>query len=193
VIAVAIDESADDVRPWVDGITMPVLLDREHLLTEVFAISNVPAVVWIDEAGRIARPTAVAFGSDMFKDFTGVGAGPHLDAVRRWVREGVVDIDTDTARTAVPDLADDEVLARLHFRIGTAARRDGNDATARAHLERAVELAPDDLTIWRAAMPLLGDDPFGEPFFAKFQAWQERGSPFHGLDAMTGDDAQEGV
>jgi hypothetical protein len=188
VIAVAIDDAADDVRPWVDGITMPVLLDREHVLTELFAISNVPAVVWIDEDGRIARPTAVAFGSDMFKDFTGVGAGPHLDAVRRWVREGVVDIDADTARAAVPDLSDDEVRARLHFRIGAAARRAGDDATARANLERAVELAPDDLTIWRAAMPLLGDDPFGEPFFAKFQAWQERGSPFHGLAALSDDD-----
>ena len=185
MIAVAIDESADDVRPWVDGITMPVLLDREHVLTEVFAISNVPAVVWIDEDGRIARPTAVAFGSDMFKDFTGVGAGPHLDAVRRWVRDGTVDIDADTARTAVPDLTDDEVLARLHFRIGAAARRIGDDAAARTHLDCAVELAPDDLTIWRAAMPLLGEDPFGQPFFTKFQEWQERGSPFHGLGALS--------
>lgn len=188
MIAVAIDDDAAAVRPWVDGITMPVLLDREHVLTEVFAISNVPAVVWIDEDGRIARPTAVAFGSDMFKDFTGVGAGPHLDAVRRWVREGVVDISTDDARDAVPDLSDDDVRARLHFRVGAAARRAGDDAVSRANLERAVELAPDDLTIWRAAMPLMGDDPFGEPFFAKFQAWQERGSPFHGLGAMTEDD-----
>jgi hypothetical protein len=167
---------------------MPVLLDREHVLTEVLAISNVPAVVWIDEDGHIARPNAVAFGSDMFIDFTGVGAGPHFDAVRRWVRDGTVDIADDAARDAVPDLTDDEVRARLHFRIGAAARRAGDDATARTHLERAVELAPDDLTIWRAAMPLLGDDPFGQEFFVKFQAWQERGSPFHGLAAMTGDD-----
>jgi hypothetical protein len=188
VISVALDESADDVRPWVDGITMPVLLDREHVLTEVLAISNVPAVVWIDEDGNIARPNAVAFGSDMFIDFTGVGAGPHFDAVRRWVRDGTVDITNDAARDAVPDLTDDEVRARLHFRIGAAARRAGDAATARMHLERAVELAPDDLTIWRAAMPLLGDDPFGQEFFVKFQAWQERGSPFHGLAAMTGDD-----
>lgn len=189
MIAVAIDDSADDVRPWVEGITMPVLLDREHVLTEVFAISNVPAVVWIDEEGCIARPTAVAFGSDLFKDFTGVGAGPHLDAVRRWVRDGVVDVDADDARGAVTDLGDADVMARLHFRIGAAARRAGDTVTSRAHLERAVELAPDDLTIWRAAMPLLGEDPFGEPFFAKFQAWQERGSPFNGLAAMTGEES----
>ena len=51
VIAVAIDQSADDVRPFTDGLTMPVLYDPHHLLTELYAISNVPTVVWIDEDG----------------------------------------------------------------------------------------------------------------------------------------------
>src|SRR5215213_10468169 len=37
VIAVAIDESPDDVRPWTDGVTMPVLIDPQHVLTEVYA------------------------------------------------------------------------------------------------------------------------------------------------------------
>ena len=49
VVAVAIDDSADDVRPFVEGITMPVLYDPNHVLTELYAISNVPTVVWIDE------------------------------------------------------------------------------------------------------------------------------------------------
>ena len=117
MIAVAIDESADDVRPWVDGITMPVLLDREHVLTEVFAISNVPAVVWIDEAGRIARPTAVAFGSDMFKDFTGVDAEPHLEAVREWVRDGTEPSGATGAPETVADLSD----ATLHALVKRAS------------------------------------------------------------------------
>ena len=47
------------------------------------------------------------------------------------------------------------------------------------------ELAPDDLTIWRAALPLLGDDPFGETFFAKYGEWQERGLPYNGLPPIT--------
>ena len=55
VIAVAIDQSADDVRPFADGLTMPVLYDPHHLLTELYAISNVPTVVWIDER-RTDRP-----------------------------------------------------------------------------------------------------------------------------------------
>ena len=53
MIAVALDESPDDVRPWAEGVTMPVLIDREHVLTELYAISTVPAVVWIDEDGTV--------------------------------------------------------------------------------------------------------------------------------------------
>ena len=68
MIGVAIDDSPDDVRPWVEAISFPVLIDPEHLLTELLAISNVPTVLWIDEDNHIARPNGVAFGSDMFKD-----------------------------------------------------------------------------------------------------------------------------
>jgi peroxiredoxin len=187
VIAVAIDESPDDVRPWTEGLTMPLLIDPQHVLTEVYAISNVPAVVWIDEDDRIVRPNSVAFSNDMFKEFTGAESGPHLDAVRTWVRDGSVGMDEADARAAVPDLSDDEVRARLHFRIAVEARRRGDDATARRHFRRAGELAPMDFTVRRAAMPLMGEDPFGPEFMELFGEWQAAGSPFHGLPPMTAD------
>jgi hypothetical protein len=188
VIAVALDESPDDVRPWAEGITLPVLIDPQHVLTEVYAISNVPAVVWIDEDDRIVRPVGVAFSNDMFTEFTGAESGPHLDALRAWVRDGTEPMSEADARAAVPDLSDDEVLARLHFRIGVEARRRGHDDAARRHLERAGELAPMDFTIRRAAMPLLGGDPFGSEFMDLYSDWQAAGSPFHGLAPMTADD-----
>ena len=50
---------------------------------------------------------------------------------------------------------------------------------------RAGELAPNDFTIRRAAMPLMGEDPFGQDFMVLFQEWQDAGSPFHGLEPMT--------
>jgi hypothetical protein len=30
---VALDESPDDVRPWAEGISLPVLIDPQHVLT----------------------------------------------------------------------------------------------------------------------------------------------------------------
>jgi hypothetical protein len=187
VIAVAIDESPDDVRPFTEGITFPVLIDPEHLLSELYAISNVPTVVWIDEDDRIVRPNGVAFGTDMFKDFTGVDAEPHLELVRRWVRTG--EAPTPVAEEQqVEDLGDDEILARLHFRIAAHARRAGDVETASRHFARAGELAPHDFTIRRATMPLVGDDPFGEKFFAMYQEWERAGMPYHGLAPVPTDE-----
>jgi peroxiredoxin len=187
-IPVAIDEDPEDVRPFTEGIDLPVLVDRQHVLTERYAISNVPTVLWIDEDDRIVRPNGVAFGTDLFVDFTGVSAGPHLDMVRRWVRDGEAPADGDDARAAVEDLSDDELLARLHFRVAAAARRRGDGArgdedTARRHFDAAVALAPYDFTVRRAAMPLTGRDPFGQEFFAWYQEWQDAGMPYHGLKA----------
>jgi peroxiredoxin len=184
VIAVAIDTAAEDVAPWAEGITMPLLYDPTHLLTELYAISNVPTVVWIDEDDRIVRPNGAAFGSDLFVGFTGVSAGPHLDSVRRWVRHGVVPLTGDEARQAVGDLSEEEVLARLHFRVAAEAHRRGDLDTTRRHVATASALAPDDLTIWRAGMPLIGEDPFGDDFLARYEEWKQRGMPYHGLQPV---------
>ncbi len=184
VIAVAMDQAAEDVTPYCEGITMPVLYDSQHILSELYAISNVPTVVWIDEEETIVRPNGYAFGTDLFREITGFEASPHLDQVRRWARDGVVPISEQEARSAVEDLSDDEVLARLHFRVAAEAHRRGDQDVTRAHLAEAADLAPDDLTIWRAAMPLMGEDPFGPGFMARYEEWQQQGSPYHGLPAV---------
>jgi peroxiredoxin len=183
VIGVAIDNAAQDVVPWTEGITFPVLYDSNHALTELYAISNVPTVVWIDEDDDIVRPNGVAFGSDLFTDFTGVEAGPHQAAVRAWVRDGVVPIAADAARRAVDDLSEAEVAARLHFRLGVDALQRGADATGRRQLAMAAELAPYDWTVRRAAMPLVGQDPFGQDFLTLYEEWKDQGMPYHGLSA----------
>jgi peroxiredoxin len=181
VVGVALDVDPDVVRPFVEGISMPVLYDPERQLPEMFAISNVPTVVWIAEDGRIVRPPGAAHGSDLFVDFTGIPSGPHLEEVRRWVADGSVPISPEEAAGAVADLSEDEVLARLHFRVAAEAHRRGDEPTTRRHAERAAELAPDDLAVWRAAMPLVGQDPFGQGFLDRYEAWRSRGSPAHGL------------
>ncbi len=186
VIAVAIDQRADDVRPFTEGITMPVLYDPHHLLTELYAISNVPTVVWIDEAGSIVRPNGEAFGSDTFADFTGADSSPHKEMVRRWVRQGDLPMGAAEARNAVADLSDDEVLARLHFRIAAEAHRRGDAEVTRTHVLRAGELAPDDLTVWRAGMPLIGEDPFGQGFLDRYDEWRAKGSPAHSMPSVRG-------
>lgn len=166
------------MRPWTDGIEFPVLVDQQHTVSELYAISNVPTVIWIDEGDRIVRPNGVAFGTDTVTAFTGIESKPHLDLVRNWVVNGIV---PETTSVQVDDLSEGDVLGRLHFRIAAHARRAGDDATAARHFGRAAELAPHDWTVRRAAMPLSGGDPFGAEFFVMYEEWEAAGRPYHGI------------
>jgi hypothetical protein len=48
----------------------------------------------------------------------------------------------------------------------------------------ADQLAPDDFTIWRAGMKLIGEDPFGAEFFDRYTEWQQRhGGPLQVLES----------
>lgn len=150
-------------------------------MSELYAFSNVPTVVWIDEDDRIVQPNWVAFGTDTFYEFTGIESGPQKELIKSWVRDGTPMMSTEQARDAVGDLSADEEQAKLYFRIGAHLKRLGDEAGAQLNLARAVGLAPHDWTVRRAAMPLQGKDPFGEEFFAMYKEWQEAGSPYHGV------------
>jgi hypothetical protein len=186
VIAVAIDEAADTIRDYIrestSGITYPVLVDAQHLLTELYTISNVPTVVLIDENDAIAQPNWNAYATDTFKDFTGIESGAQLDAVRRWVVDGQTLMTQEDARGAIDDLSADEEAARLHFRIAVHLRNSGDEAGAERNFDEACTLAPHDWTIRRASLPLRGGDPFGPEFFSLLAEYEEAGRPYHGVN-----------
>jgi hypothetical protein len=186
VIAVAIDEAADKIRAYIDddtdGITYPVLFDAHHLLTELYAISNVPTVLLIDADDTIVQPNWNAYATDTFKDFTGIDSGTQLDAIRRWVIDGETLMSSDEARDVVGDLSHDEEQARLHFRLALHLRDRGDDAGSERNFDLACALAPHDWTIRRAALPLRGGDPFGPEFFELLAEFDAAGRPYHGVD-----------
>jgi len=181
VIAVAVDEDVDKIRQAAEGITYPVLIDADHVVTELFAISNVPTVLLIDEHDRIVQPNWNAFSNDMFREITGIDSGAQREAIRRWVLDGTPIIGIDEAKGAVADLSPDEESAKLHFRIGVHLRDAGDTDGARRNFERSGELAPFDWTNRRAAIQLQGGDPFGEPYRELAAEYQAAGRPFHGI------------
>ena len=185
VIAVAIDEDVEAVRGFMEGITYPVLMDVDHVLTELYAISNVPSVVMIDENDTIVQPNWNAYATDTFKDYTGIDSGEQLEVIRQWVINDTPMMTADEAKTAVGDLSPDEELARLHFRIANHLRGQGDNDGAARNFDRAAEHAPHDWTIRRAMMPLRGGDPFGDEFFALAAEYAEAGRPFHGVAARS--------
>lgn len=181
VVAVAIDEDPEAVRPFTDGVTYPVLIDRDRTFTDAWGIVNVPTVVWLDEDDRVVRPNDVAFGTETFREFTKVDSRPHHEALRRWVLDGEEPLSEEEAAAARWTPTDEHQRARLHFRMGLHLWRAGDLDGATEHFDRATELAPWDFTIRRAQLPLLGKDPFlGEDFLRFYQEWDEAGRPRYG-------------
>jgi peroxiredoxin len=177
VVAVAVDEDAEAVRPFAEGIGFPVLLDRDRMFAERYALTNVPTVVWVDEAGVMVRGQDVAFPTAMFRQFHGIDSTDHLDGIRRWVRTG--EAPADDVGAHVPD--PDEQLAHLHYRLALHLWRDGRRDPAQRHFDRAASLAPLDFTVRRAVLPLQGKDPFlGEEFLALWSEWDAAGRPYYG-------------
>ena len=178
----ALDRSADDVRPWLEAAaaTHPALIDAEHRVADLYGIINVPTGIWIDERGRIVRPNDAVFGSDTFVELHGRPAEPHLDALRAWVRDGVLPFPGDDAVRAHQALpTPEEQQARAEFALAWHLHRAGRLEAAERHFVRAGELAPHDFTIRRGSMPIRGQDPMGADFAPLFQEWVESGTPYY--------------
>ncbi len=55
------DATAAAAAPFATGVDFPVVLDRGHLLGELFGVVNVPSGIWIDEDGTVVRPPETAY------------------------------------------------------------------------------------------------------------------------------------
>lgn len=176
----ALDQSADDARPFIEAAAPehPSLIDTEHLVADLYAIVNVPTLIWIDEQGRIVRPNEVAFGTDTFKELTGFDSAPYLAALRAWVKEGASPLTEDEVRERQMMPTAEEQLAKAEFGLGWYLHQRGRSEAATRHFARAGELSPDDFTVRRAAMPIQGIDPMTSPeFIDLYTKWTERGRP----------------
>ncbi len=182
LVSVALDDSADAARPWVEASDpvpeFPVLVDPDHRIVEAFGVVNVPSVVWIDEDDHIVRAPVIAPGDDQFRDFTEIDSSVHHDQLRAWVADGTLPADDpDDVRASLNVPTDEVQQARVERRLGAWLERHGHHDAAVAAMERAVALAPLDFTINRASMWQRGADPFGTEFFDLWERWIAAGRP----------------
>ena len=150
------------------------------MVADLYRIINVPTGIWIDEAGRIARPNDAVFGNDTFVAMHGIPSGPHLDALRAWVTTGAVPFPSAgeiRARQVLPTPA--EQLARAEFTLAWHLHRQGRTDAAERHFLRAGELSPHDWTIRRGSMPIRGLDPMGEALIPLWNEWAAAGMPYY--------------
>jgi hypothetical protein len=143
---------------------------------------NVPTAVWIDERGKIVRPSEPAGVTDAFRKMDRTNFSipteamnelqakrkAYLDALRDWVANGAA------SRFA---LSESEVLRRMHtpddshvraaanFRLGEYLFRKGRPIAAKKYFEEAKRLRPESWNYKRQAWAL--EDPMkaGGPEF----------------------------
>lgn len=173
LVTVALDDDEDAVRKWssrVDGL--PVAIDPDHRVSDVFGVVNVPATIWLDEDGRVVKPPTIAPGDDQFAEYTEVESGTHHDALRQWVHGGAAPVAESAEET------EQVRLARAERRLAAWLHRAGETEAAARHFATAIELAPLDFSIRRSSMPARGQDPFvGEEFIELWEQWSAAGRP----------------
>jgi hypothetical protein len=181
VITVAVDRGPEAARPWIEAArpTHPSLIDSRHRIADLYNMVNVPTVVWIDEGGRIARPNDVAFGTNTFRQITGIDAAAHQAALRAWVTGAAAPMSEAETRAllSLPTATDQQ--ARAEFGLGQWLHEQGRSAAAERHFVRAGQLAPHDFMIRRGTMPIRGIDPMGPQFRSMLQEWTAGGRPYY--------------
>ena len=162
------DASFEAARPWIEAAkpSYPCVIDRDHRVADLYNMVNVPQAVWIDEAGRIVRPTESAGAHEGFRAMdratgkvpdevaaiTSQAKRTYVDAVRDWVIHGRSSVhafgpDQAIAHLTLPDAS--SAQAHAHFRLGQHLRRHGRQAEAQVHFAEARRLHPDSWNIWR--------------------------------------------
>lgn len=162
------DSRADAARPWIEAAkpSYPCLVDRDHRVAELYHMVNVPQAVWIDENGRVVRPTESAGAYEGFRAMdratrkvpddvaaiTAQAKRTYVEAVRDWALRGDASPHAfppvrAAARLTVPD--EGVALAHAHFRLGQHLSRCGHADAAQGHFAEARRLHPDSWNIWR--------------------------------------------
>jgi hypothetical protein len=181
VVTVALDRNPEEARPWIEAAAPghPSLVDTDYLLADLYAMVNVPTVVWIDEAGRIVRPNDVFFVSDAYSDRTGYRPERPIEALRAWVAGTGPALGKAATASRPPRPSDTQQLAKTAFALGWWLAQQGRTAEAEPHFARAAALAPEDFTIRRGAMRQRGQDPAGPEFFAMVAEWAAAGHDYY--------------
>lgn len=151
-------------------------------MAELYDMVNVPTAVWIDERGKIVRPSEPAGVTDAFRKMDRSNFSiptdamnelqakrkAYLDAIRDWVANGsasrfALSESEVVRRMHTPD--DKQVRAAANFCLGEYLFEQGHPDAAKKYFEAAKRLRPESWNYKRQAWAL--EDPMkaGGPEF----------------------------
>ncbi len=168
IVSVAMDSDVEAARPWVEEAspTFITLVDQEHRLSALYNMVNVPQAVWIDEAGRIVRPTESGGSIDILREFdpalggfpeeaqarAGKAKETYLGAVRDWAINGSNSqfaFSPEEVQAHLEPMGADQAMAHTKFRLGFELAAQGKKEEAERVFAECRELHPDSWNIFR--------------------------------------------
>ncbi|MDX6476674.1 MAG: hypothetical protein QOH95_2185 [Gaiellaceae bacterium] len=178
IVTVALDVDPESARPFVERAEPehPSLIDRAHVVDELFGIVNVPNSVWIDEQGVIVRPvevsnvreSAIASGkvdpASLPAKLRELITGIHYDhesyvaALRDWAAKGAEStwaLEPHEVIARSTPRSPETARAAAHFELGEHLHRLGPVEAAQRHWREAHRLAPENWTYKRQAWQLV--------------------------------------
>ena len=159
----------------------PSLIDRHHVMADLFGITNIPQSVWIDENGMIVRPAETApappqpgdtgrprveLPNQLPQRFVEIlteaakiksDSAEYHTALRDWVDNGAKSrFAMSPARVVERSRPRDNAksLGHAHFALATQLEIDGHHDAAIRHFREAHRLVPESWTFRRQAWSL---------------------------------------
>lgn len=197
LISVAEDTGGEEAAgKWFDRAdpTFTQIVDKNHQISTLYNMVNVPTGVWIDEEGTIVRPNETAYSSNVElnlgeKSIRSAG-GDYVAALKDWVAKGAEsefalskDEVTKHLSPREPQLA----KAEAAFQLGIYFHEQGNEALANEYWGQAQAAHPDSWNYHRQDWAFTPKEANAN-WMKKFQALDKEYYP--ALDLPTMSDAQ---
>ncbi len=145
--------------PWIEAgkAEYTVLVDKQHVVTRLYNMVNVPTAVWINEQGRIVRPNEVAYSSNKGMSVTKVDTEPWINGLRDWVKLGdksAFALSAAELRERLKPQNPDWALASAEFGLAEYLYQTGKGEAAIPHYKEAQRLNPESWNFKRQAWAL---------------------------------------
>jgi hypothetical protein len=133
---------------------------------------NVPTAVWINESGKIVRPTEPAGWSDAWRrkdqDELERIKNLYLDTLRDWVEQGDSSpyiVPAEEIRQRMSGPTDEHALATSHYRMGLYLTELGYKDDAKKHFSEAINLRTESWNFKRQSWSLVETKEVGRDKF----------------------------
>ena len=162
------DAELEAAQPWVDEAspTFVTLIDKNHQLSSLYNMVNVPQAVWIDEDGKIVRPTESGGSIDILREFdteimgfkpeamerAAAAKATYTAAVKDWAingKESPYAFDPDAARGGVELMTNNMAMAHTKFQLGQYLLKNGRGDEADGLFSECRDLHPYSWNIFR--------------------------------------------